>query len=149
MIHRCHDERCASYRRYGGRGISVCSRWLNDFWAFAADMGPKPTPAHTIERIANGGDYTPANCRWATIAEQTRNRRANRHITAFGRTQILTDWAKEVGLSPMAIYDRLKRGWTAENAIGAPRSPRGPCGPWQARPPKKLALRAKFLAEVS
>jgi hypothetical protein len=94
----------------------VCSRWRK-FFAFVADVGPRPSPKHSIERIDNDGNYEPDNCRWATNAEQSRNMRTNRRITINGRTQILTDFAREAGLSMGCIYYRLKHGWTAEEAF--------------------------------
>ena len=73
MIDRCYNVKSGRYSRYGKRGISVALRWRNSFHAFVEDMGPKPTPSHTLDRKFNDGDYAPANTRWATIYEQARN----------------------------------------------------------------------------
>jgi hypothetical protein len=75
IIRRCCRPTDTSWERYGGRGITVCDRWRNSFEHFLADMGRKPTPQHSIDRINNDGDYEPANCRWATASEQQRNKR--------------------------------------------------------------------------
>lgn len=116
MNRRCTDQNSASFDRYGGAGVTVCERWRDSFPNFLADMGAKPTAAHTIDRIDNTKGYSPDNCRWATKAEQATNRKTTRFVTFQGRTLPLKYWAKEIGISDIGLAWRLKR-WPIERAL--------------------------------
>ena len=109
MLDRCRNERCRYYKNYGGRGIYVCERWKN-FRLFEADMGPKPGPKYSIDRIDNNGPYSPENCRWATRYTQNRNKSDNRFITVDGESHLLVDLAERFGLSRNTILYRANKG---------------------------------------
>lgn len=119
MRARCHRKNHRDYHNYGGRGISIDPRW-DTFEQFLADMGPKPTPSHTLERNDVNKGYGPDNCRWATKQEQSKNTRRNRQLTYKGRTMIAADWAREVGLMPQILVGRLRDGWSLEAALFTP-----------------------------
>lgn len=118
MKRRCYKPNNKSYSRYGGRGITVCDEWRNNFEAFynwAMDNGYNDNLS--IDRINPNGNYEPINCRWITMSEQAKNRRNCHFITCNGRTQILADWAKETGIDRFEIVKRLKNGQTPEQAL--------------------------------
>jgi hypothetical protein len=102
---------------YGGRGITVCGRWLESFEAFYADMGARPFPLHEIDRIDNDGNYEPGNVRWATRDIQARNHRRVRHLQMNGEVLCLSDWARRFGLSHETVSRRLARGWPLAAAL--------------------------------
>lgn len=128
MLSRCRCETSADYERYAGRGITVCKGW-DSFDVFYLDMGPRPFPKATIDRINNNGHYScghceeclrngwPANCRWATYTEQARNTRRSRMLTFQGITQSIPDWAEQAGLTRSALYQRITAGWSVERAL--------------------------------
>jgi hypothetical protein len=121
MKARCYDRKTIGYKNYGGRGIRVCEKWLNDYPAFLKDVGMKPTPEHSLDRIENDGDYEPGNCKWSTKVEQRRNNRQGVHpVTINGITKIICDWAKASGVPEEAISSRLRHGWDPERAVYCP-----------------------------
>lgn len=116
---RCNNPNAPGYANYGGRGIKICDRWINSYETFIEDVGERPSPQHTLDRIDNDGDYEPSNCRWATYKEQHRNTRRNVYVTWNGETKTVADWADQMGLSRQSLYRRLKR-WSLEDAMTRP-----------------------------
>lgn len=98
-----------NYARYGGRGIRVCDRWRS-FDTFLADMGPKPSSGHSLDRIDPDGNYEPANCRWASSKFQARNKRNSRVVQFNGESITVAELSERSGVSPFTLYDRLRRG---------------------------------------
>lgn len=118
MKQRCLCKNSEHYKDYGGRGIKVCKRWKNSFENFYKDMGRKPTPKHSIDRIDNNGNYEPKNCRWATIKEQENNRRNNRLLIYNGKTQTMAQWAEELEINYWTLYSRIFRdNWSLKKAL--------------------------------
>jgi hypothetical protein len=126
MMQRCHNPRSKPYVYYGSRGITVCERW-HSVENFIADIAPRPSAKHTLDRINNDRGYSPDNCRWATRSEQRDNQRplshqrgqhrTNRIITAFNKSLHLAEWAKQTGIHRATISTRLRAGWPPEKAL--------------------------------
>jgi hypothetical protein len=116
MLKRCRNENNQAFKNYGGRGISVCDAW-RDFVQFYADMGPRPSPMHTLERLRNNEGYSRANCVWATRVSQANNMRTNRVVFAFGRALTIAQWSRETGIHRCTLASRLNAGWSGEKAL--------------------------------
>lgn len=123
MRNRCNSPISSAYGHYGGRGIKVCDRWSGEdgYINFLADMGPKPSPSYSIDRIDNDGSYSPENCRWATKKEQTRNRRVSRKVEYKNQVVTLGEIADETGIPYAILKNRIFRyQWSIERALATP-----------------------------
>jgi hypothetical protein len=118
-LQRCCNPNDNDYPKYGGRGITVCERW-REFASFLADMGER-SEGMTLEREDVNGNYEPGNCRWATKAEQTRNKRDTVRVTINGATRCVMEWCREFGVSHHRVYARIARGWSPERALTEPK----------------------------
>lgn len=123
---RCLNPNHSAYYKYGGRGISICTKWESSFEAFYADMGPRPSKKHSVDRIDNSGNYEPGNCRWADITTQSRNTRYNRVLEWNGTKKCVVEWGEELGIKPNTIVCRLRSGLTVEQALTTPVAYRKP-----------------------
>lgn len=118
---RCYNPHEEGYRKYGGRGISMCDDWKNDFqlfyeWAISHGYNK----SLSIDRIDNNGNYCPENCRWATAKEQSYNRRNTIYLEFRGKTKNLWEWEQETGIPASRIDDRLRKGWSVARALTQP-----------------------------
>lgn len=121
MITRCTNKTSPDFSYYGARGITVCDEWIRSFTSFYRDMGPRPSPLHSLERKDNNGPYSKNNCVWATRKQQARNRRTVRVLTHQGHSLSLPEWAEIIGLPLSTLHDRLQSGWSVERALSTPR----------------------------
>lgn len=123
MKTRCFNKNNREYKDYGGRGITMCEEWLNDFQAFSnwsyANGYDENTPYQkcTLDRIDVDGNYEPSNCRWADNVTQNNNKRCNRRLTYRDITHTIGEWSKITGISVPTICKRLNDGWSAEDAL--------------------------------
>lgn len=117
MLSRCENEKNTEYKNYGKRNIHVCAEWHNfqKFYKWSVSNGYDDSL--TIERIDVNKGYSPENCTWATTYTQARNKTNNVKIEFKGKTKIITDWAKEVGICDSTIRHRLKKGMTIDEAL--------------------------------
>jgi hypothetical protein len=109
IMQRCYNPRATAYSYYGGRGIRVCKRW-HDYKNFLADMGPRPSRQHTVDRENSNKWYGPKNCRWATKLEQMNNMRSNRSLEAFGETKTMAEWNRELKAGRNVVQYHLSKG---------------------------------------
>lgn len=116
---RCTCKTHQDYAYYGGRGIKICDRWLV-FENFLADMGPRPSSRHTIERRDNNSDYCADNCSWQTRKVQSRNKRDVPLYEYKGEKKSVAEWAEIYGLHPETLRNRIKRSrWSMERCLTA------------------------------
>ena len=116
MHGRCNNLKSKDYKNWGGRGIEVCDSW-NSFENFYKDMGDKPTPNHSIERINNDGNYCKENCRWATKKEQQRNHRGNKVLSFEGLSLTVAEWVEKTGVTRAMIDYRLAKGFSMNKVL--------------------------------
>lgn len=118
MVQRCNNPKATGFIYYGGRGIAVCERW-NNFENFLADMVPRPTPSHSLDRYPrNNGNYEPGNCRWATKIQQANNKRNNHIIEFKNQRNTLTQWSVILGISQQRLFYQIKH-WPMEKVFAS------------------------------
>jgi len=123
---RCFVPSCKNYKNYGGRGITMCKEWADSFQSFIDYMGTSPSKEHSIDRIDNEGNYEPGNVRWATIKEQSYNKRSTVRVTYKGETNTLEYFADKFGMKLKVVRSRYERyvngisDWTIENIFEKP-----------------------------
>jgi hypothetical protein len=130
MIRRCENPKDPAYAHYGGRGIAVSEEWRSSFARFLADMGLRPTPRHTLERVDNNDGYRAGNVVWATRKEQQNNRRTNRIVRVGTEAKTLALLAEQAGMNAATLRNRLEAGIEPLAAITRPVR--------RAKPPHRL-----------
>jgi hypothetical protein len=118
MRRRCYSSKVKQYKDYGGRGIKVCDRWLEEkgFENFLLDMGPRPK-GYQLDRINNDGNYEPSNCRWVTPTENCRNTSKNHFLTFGGVNKTIAEWEEELKIPSSVISHRLRAGFSLEKVF--------------------------------
>lgn len=128
IVQRCCNPLHKQFKGYGGRGITVCDEWKNNFQSFFNYIGKRPSSKHSVDRINNNLGYEPNNVRWATTAEQNSNRRDNHVVEIDGVRYTLAEAIRLNGLRSNVVRQRLALGWTHERALSEPIVPRASRG---------------------
>lgn len=126
MKRRCLDPKYHAYKFYGARGVSVCDAWVNSFPAFFSEVGHRPTPKHSLDRIDTTRGYEPGNCRWATRLTQANNRTDNIFVSYRGKRMTLTEAWRAAGCvcSNQSLFKRISNGWDVRAAVETPPNPK-------------------------
>lgn len=114
---RTSNPNCPEAKNYVLRGISMCDRWRSSFSSFFADMGKRPSPKHSLDRIDNNGDYTPENCRWATDMQQANNSRSNSKVLFEGKEMTVAELSRKTGISAAKLYKRVRKGYPMSDVL--------------------------------
>lgn len=114
---RCLNPHDRAYKAYGGSGITICKAWADSFAQFLQDMGAKPSPKHTIDRIDNNKGYEQGNCRWATPEQQWNNTSRNVWLEYQGQRKTVRQWATHLGITYQTLYRRIEMGWSVQRAF--------------------------------
>lgn len=109
IIQRCENKNNRNYADYGGRGIKICQSWRDDFINFLNDMGLRPSPRHTIERLNNDKGYSKENCVWALPSAQSINKRNNVWLLVNNKKMLLVEYAAKTGITIGAAHKRVQR----------------------------------------
>ena len=126
IMTRCYNSNTTNYKRYGGRGITMCDEWKDNFqtfydWAMSTGYDPKAEyGACTIERKNVNGDYEPSNCVWATSKQQANNTTTNHVLEWNGEKLTMSQWSDKTGIDACVISDRIGRGWDVEKTLTTP-----------------------------
>jgi len=123
MRRRCLNPRVKEYPSYGGRGIKICKRW-DDYRFFLLDMGRRPSPKHSLERIDVNRGYTPSNCKWATNLEQQRNRRGTMYVVYKKKRVPVSELGEQSLVGVDLFRSRIQQGWPVDRALTMPKSVR-------------------------
>lgn len=118
---RCTKPTDAAWKNYGGRGITMCDRWMESFEAFIEDMGRKPSLKHSIDRINNDGNYEPGNCRWATDEDQNKNKRSNHYLLRGVERATLSEWSNRLAIPVCRLRYRINRGLSDNDVLNPER----------------------------
>lgn len=125
MLQRCYNPKSNSYKYYGAKRVRVCRQWKNNFQQFLADMGPRPSAKHSLDRYPDPhGNYEPTNCRWATKRQQALNKRDTVKVLWKGEMMPLAEFAALIGVNARMISKRIERGWDIEHAMTTPSNAR-------------------------